>query len=844
MGDETSAPNGNDHAIVVGIANYPGLMNDEGQPSDLDGPVIDATAVRDWLVAPDGGGLAARNVALITTTKRVRRAGSAKPTALMVQKAFRDLSKRTSNDPGRRLYLYFSGHGFAPGPDQGSLFTAECESDVDMPNIWASEYLAWFRAKKRFDEYVLWMDCCADQDLILAPQSITFPRSTSVGDAGPRLIGIAAQTGMRAVETAMQDDGGRVHGVFTWTLLSGLRKAVNAEHHVTGESLRDYLLNTMKDFLPAEAKEGREISLRPFVLAEPGLVFGPKRAPKATLVTLTAPRTSAGAEVNIWTGSPPRIAVKVKMTAGGFETSLENGIYVAEVAGKGLRDGFEVTGSESLDGRPFTVGIATKHGEAARRTSKLCRLTVQTGTEAASIHLIGSDFRRRSESFGFFDANCEPGIYKLRVQYGRELVDVSEKIILLDGPQVVEIEPPRLKSPIPIEGTAFTHEFHVAAAQVMETRQGATAQFGILARFWTGERPVVTDASRYPHPLQGLSLCDQDDRTIVDETKFEAVSAQHAHGGGDPIATFAIDVEPGNYFLRQRLASGRILERTLVACTGWRTDVFVQRDVRDIAGEAAAGSPQLSRTGALGLLMSAVNPERQTAKLRAAADDARRQDQLTIEATRVALAQGRHLFRDSPDHQLTQQLLQGKFVDPILGIVGAHFLILEARDSQGQIDFGRLAPLDTIVGNLRQLVGDAHPDVEAISLLCPNANLRTKKLLAVPPMFVRSWGLLQEHGKKVLPAEVARRAKARTSGATYLNWAVDQQSKAAVTRSVSRQIKSIASNTNLKTMGGLERCFPGVARVAQQIMPQSRIKSLLATAPKKAPKRPARRATR
>jgi hypothetical protein len=58
----------------------------------------------------------------------------------------------------------------------------------------------------------------------------------------------------------------------------------------------------------------------------------------------------------------------------------------------------------------------------------------------------------------------------------------------------------------------------------------------------------------------------------------------------------------------------------------------------------------------------------------------------------------------------------------------------------------------------------------------------------------------------------------------------------AETRSVSRQIISIASNTNLKTMVGLERSFPAVARLAQQIFPESRIKSLLATAPKKTPK--------
>ncbi|MGC1953583.1 MAG: hypothetical protein WA970_13655, partial [Gammaproteobacteria bacterium] len=45
--------NPDDHAIVVGIAHYPGLLNEEGQPSDLDGPVTDAASMRDWLLAED-----------------------------------------------------------------------------------------------------------------------------------------------------------------------------------------------------------------------------------------------------------------------------------------------------------------------------------------------------------------------------------------------------------------------------------------------------------------------------------------------------------------------------------------------------------------------------------------------------------------------------------------------------------------------------------------------------------------------------------------------------------------------------------------------------------------------
>ena len=89
-------------------------------------------------------------------------------------------------------------------------------------------------------------------------------------------------------------------------------------------------------------------------------------------------------------------------------------------------------------------------------------------------------------------------------------------------------------------------------------------------------------------------------------------------------------------FLRQRLASGRVLERTVVASADWRTNVFIRRDYKDIAEEGAKEPPQIRRTGSVGMLMSArgaptMSPEQQ------------REEQLTVEAALVALSQRRHI---------------------------------------------------------------------------------------------------------------------------------------------------------------------------------------------------------
>jgi hypothetical protein len=828
------APNPDDHAIVVGIAHYPGLLNEEGQRSDLDGPVTDATAIRDWLLAADGGGLAEKNVAFIASSRRVKRPRSAKPTLAMIQQAFRDLQTKTKNRPGRRLYVYMSGHGFAPDEDKGALFTAECEADVDLPNVWATEYVKWFRAKQRFSEFVLWMDCCCDQDLTITPLPITFPKAVLAGKAGPRLLGIAAQTGMKAAEAPMPQDNGRVHGVFTWTLLNGLKNAIGANEVVTGESLRDYLLNSMQDFLPEEAKAGSEVSLQPYVFADRGIVFGRKKAPATQAgIRLAFPASAVGKELRIWTGNPPRIVAEGPITQDGFTATLDKGVYVAEVAASRLRHGFEITGSTGSPGSGPPLEIAEPGEPVAQPLPERCVLDVKTGTKAAAIHLIDSSFGHIAEHAGFFAAGHKPGVYKLRVQYGREVVDVSEKIILLDRDMALTVEAPALKSPVPIGGTAYTHEFHIAAAHSLETRtQTKAAQLGIMGRFWTGREPTVIDSARYPHPLQGLSLLRADGTVVADAATFEATEWTDAYTGGDPVATLAIDVEPGIYFLRQRLASGRILERTLVASQDWRTNLFIRRDFKDIGEEGAQEPPRLRRTGSVAMLMTKTSAGHMTA-------EQQRQDQLTMEAARLALKQGRRIL----DGEI-EEILYKKFDNPIMGILGAHLLIMETLDPEAPKRPERIRWLNKIVPNLRTLLGDGHPDVEALSLLCPNKELRAARAVTAPPIFVRSWDILLREGRTILPSEIANRARARTAGATYLNWAVDQRSQGAFTRSLSRQIKAVASIGKLKTAGDLKRKYPEIAAVAEHSLAPRRIESLLQSGSEPGPPKRAARASR
>ena len=102
--------NERDFAIVIGISRY----SHDGYFRDLRGSEADADAVFNWLTDPSGGALPANNVIVLHS-----------PTRSEAEHAFDQMFDRFINDPGRRLYIYGSGHGFSDGPDGAALLMAD-----------------------------------------------------------------------------------------------------------------------------------------------------------------------------------------------------------------------------------------------------------------------------------------------------------------------------------------------------------------------------------------------------------------------------------------------------------------------------------------------------------------------------------------------------------------------------------------------------------------------------------------------------------------------------------------------------------------------------------------------
>jgi hypothetical protein len=356
-----------------------------------------------------------------------------------------------------------------------------------------------------------------------------------------------------------------------------------------------------------------------------------------------------------------------------------------------------------------------------------------------------------------------------------------------------------LASPAPIPGTAATHEFHVAPFEDAANRQGAftgptpgQSMISILARFWTDPGGPTATVSQTPllHPMQGLHLVDADGHPVADLAQDCTVERQTPV---DPVAIWERELPPGAYFLRQTLDDGRQYEGCVIAAADWVTQLAIKRTTPATAAaqahgdEPADGTHPQSGTGRRpGVIVDVTVFMRRMGTSRTPEQDA------TIEAARLALNQGRDLLAVGHGEQLADLLLT-KYIDPIAGIIGAH-LLLRAMD-KSQPDPVRTQQLDAAVANLRSLVGPDHPDVEALSLRCTDATLRTTRPFTAPPLFRQSWQLIAEASfehPELVPVDLWRRVHATVSLGAFLVWATDEATRAAHAAQLSHWISQYA----------------------------------------------------
>jgi hypothetical protein len=244
-----------DYAIVVGIDDY-----NAGIPA-LQGCVNDALLFQEWLLDPDGGGLDPANIHFIQSSKPP----NGRPPRDEIENlilTYYDHQNTTGRSRGRRLYLYFAGHGVTPNPpldDDCGIVMANAVSQVlrSLPGRLTTKRV---QRASLFEETVLFMDCCrqvrgrvtADCDL---PDGLGDP---TLATKLRFIYGFAAQWAMTASEQMLPHpvDPKKQHmwqGVFTHTLIRGLRSAIDpATNDVNSASLKQFVINAVQQLLPPD----------------------------------------------------------------------------------------------------------------------------------------------------------------------------------------------------------------------------------------------------------------------------------------------------------------------------------------------------------------------------------------------------------------------------------------------------------------------------------------------------------------------------------------------------------------------------------------------------------------
>jgi len=287
-----------DWAIVVGIQSY----FDAGSLGALSGPENDANDFYKWVTSPDGGAVPAPAQAKLILssqfTQPFQKPEDAQPTADAIVSAFNHLKEVANENAenglgltvGDRLYIFFAGHGFAPSYDDKltALLTAEASvANSKLQHVIGSYMADWFWRAAYFKQVLLFMDCCRS---ILPCTQLFQPYQDERGqdyDLLSKFYAFGARIGQESREWA--PDGKTYHGVFTLTLMNGLRGAAydpKQPKNITAESLRDYLYNDFKNFMVPSDRERTDRRKDPEIQYEqrPNANFVVAPVPPKTLV--------------------------------------------------------------------------------------------------------------------------------------------------------------------------------------------------------------------------------------------------------------------------------------------------------------------------------------------------------------------------------------------------------------------------------------------------------------------------------------------------------------------------------------------------------------------------------
>ncbi|WP_395373093.1 caspase family protein [Marinicella sp. W31] len=315
-----------DHAIVIGINDYPGI-------SRLDGPCNDADAFLKWVEAPGPGNVDSHNIHKLLAPGLTPddQVSSAQPFSDQISQKFNDvMNGQPTAHIGDRLYVFVAGHGMSDinSAESTALIAANARrTDITLPHVVITEFIHYFRRSYTFKEIVLIMDCCRDAN-VLRPlnkpgilQGQPHPKAKEV-----RVF--QANATVWSQKSFEKEFDGITRGIFSVTLMEALEKAPTDDNKVTGKVIKNYIEQHIKTIAGDKDIEEPDISGK----GHEHIVFFIRDQNQADQ-TATAVKISVHVEnavgdevVELYDGTRTRLEFKTA-TTGSVEFQVGAGLY-------------------------------------------------------------------------------------------------------------------------------------------------------------------------------------------------------------------------------------------------------------------------------------------------------------------------------------------------------------------------------------------------------------------------------------------------------------------------------------------------------------------------------------
>jgi hypothetical protein len=229
------------HAVVIGINQYPGITN-------LEGPCNDAREFLKWVTSPGPGNVAPENVHKVLSCEfdlpDPLQVIDAKPVSDQIEQAFNDvIGPNLTRLEGDRLYVFVSGHGMSDidRPESTAIIAANATvNSITIPHFVITDHINFFRRSYNFKEILVFLDCCLDATAMRPIQSTGTIRSNPHPDSHRVKVFVANATLWTKKAFEKKFDG-EVRGIFSKALMDALEKAPADNGKVTGEVVKNYI---------------------------------------------------------------------------------------------------------------------------------------------------------------------------------------------------------------------------------------------------------------------------------------------------------------------------------------------------------------------------------------------------------------------------------------------------------------------------------------------------------------------------------------------------------------------------------------------------------------------------